>query len=119
MSNKAKHTPGPWNATELDGPARGHRISIHNVDTGDYVAQVNYPADPTAAANAALIAAAPELLAALRLFDTDKEDFLDLLAVHAEDVAAGRMDKDEARQKAREARQANLQAAIAKAEGRA
>lgn len=51
----SKHTPTPWNAEELQSPERGHRISIHNANTGDYVAQVNFAADPQAKANAAHI----------------------------------------------------------------
>jgi len=53
-STKAKHTPGPWRAD--DGPA----LSYDVVDpTGECVAQCWHRG------NAALIAAAPQLLAAL------------------------------------------------------
>ena len=85
----AKHTPGPWKAfsTWVDGA------------DGSTVAETGLPTTPTrlAAANAELIAAAPDLLAALR----------------------GMLDVQSSRDpfKEREAERAAL-AAIAKAEGR-
>lgn len=56
----AKHTPGPWKATETGGIFSPEPHSSH-------VASVNqYPNGAESDANARLIAAAPELLAALK-----------------------------------------------------
>lgn len=54
-----KHTSGPWAVTGAPG-----RLSIHNADNGNSVATIAY-LDAEAKANAALIAAAPDLLALL------------------------------------------------------
>lgn len=87
--NKPKHTPGPWsitescmNAWEIDGLDR----SIATVNAVEDIA-------PEDEANARLIAAAPDLLAALQDFLHADPD------VFAEELAAAR-------------------AAIAKAEGK-
>ena len=66
MSNDAKHTPGPWRLSEnSDGT-----ITIHATDEGGCrVAEVdteNVDDHSIALADARLIAAAPDLLAALR-----------------------------------------------------
>jgi hypothetical protein len=55
----AKHTPGPWSVTRIGGVAR--YLSIVNANGGEIVTT-----DLHQTANASLIAAAPELYAALR-----------------------------------------------------
>ena len=67
---KFSHTPGPWEIKE------GDTLIIANVvdtqDDYDYLmvaGVVGLPDDPVALANLALIAAAPELLEALRVAD--------------------------------------------------
>lgn len=58
---KAEHTPGPW------GVAIGKRTSVVRLGvTGPAVALCNYDNGPQEKANARLIAAAPDLLAALQ-----------------------------------------------------
>lgn len=62
-----KHTPGPWTLGDEDSP-------LVSSSDGAYVAQVlsrdeNGALRPSYAADAALIAAAPELLAALKLLE--------------------------------------------------
>lgn len=62
----SKHTPGPWTV-------RGHAIE-HDFPETDETMVVGYvedngPSGPEAAANARLIAAAPDLLAALESFE--------------------------------------------------
>ena len=67
---ESKHTPGPWRATEIQGD---HFIHAHPYEYDIFVAEIPSPvrdlkADRdtgTGAANARLIAAAPELLSAL------------------------------------------------------
>ncbi len=63
------HTPGPWIAIA------GTHVLPHMVQAGDFVICVQFPADaigepmrgtPETEANARLIAAAPDLLAALK-----------------------------------------------------
>lgn len=63
-----KHTPGPWTAIEL----RGGQHHIVGTAFDDSVAVTCYPfhGAPARAANARLIAAAPDLLAALRKVST-------------------------------------------------
>ncbi|WP_324695428.1 hypothetical protein [Novosphingobium sp. RL4] len=66
-NTRTEHTPGPWELIHFGGPQIGHKASGEAVCTmwGDE----NDPADPFHA-NAALIAAAPELLTiAERLLD--------------------------------------------------
>lgn len=63
---KPKHTPGPWIVREssqgyIDIVAKRNHIGLANV------ARVLLPREPQDAANAHLIAAAPEMLAALKL----------------------------------------------------
>ncbi len=68
------HTPGPW---ELDEGDDGDNFTIRA--DGEFVTRLTKSRytddrrDPEAYANAALIAAAPELLAALREFLADHE----------------------------------------------
>ena len=56
----SKHTPGPW-AVERDAEGRLHVVEGDFLD----IAEVGYLSGPDPKANARLIAAAPELLAAL------------------------------------------------------
>lgn len=75
MNKYTRHTPGPWaintegQVTDLDGRVIAPLVHGHNVPSlafprgsGQYVAE-----DDGGAANARLIAAAPDLLATLRL----------------------------------------------------
>lgn len=72
----SKHTPGPWQMSTTGFNVGMTRLSqdwvIHNKDDIICSFPVNFT-DPTAEANARLIAAAPEMLAALKMM------------VHAED----------------------------------
>lgn len=66
--SKPKHTPGPWkveNHTEHTGPYASQRLEIWS--NNRHIGQVNEHVDDLSIdeANAALIAAAPEMLAAL------------------------------------------------------
>ncbi len=67
-----KHTPGPWFVDcDGDGKQNSGWTSTHEEVSDDDVCEVyggNCDDDETRAANAALIAAAPELLEALRPF---------------------------------------------------
>jgi len=58
------HTPGPW---QID-PAYDHRVILLNDRNGNAVGELVY-ADTRNPADARLIAAAPDLLAALRQAD--------------------------------------------------
>jgi hypothetical protein len=61
--SKAQHTPGPWRI-EGEGRSGQHQISgSHNLPICEIVC--NYDSEETKLANAHLIAAAPDLLAAL------------------------------------------------------
>ena len=56
----SKHTPGPWDMDEGD-------YGIYQIETSDQIAEVfSHHPDEELKANARLIAAAPELLEALR-----------------------------------------------------
>lgn len=63
----AKHTPGPWNYTLCDGES-AWLVGPRNAEGPDYVADAHKLThgrrDEDSEANARLIAAAPELLAA-------------------------------------------------------
>lgn len=64
--SEPKHTPGPWNLQHCD---TGWTVGPNAQRRGDHVADVHEHqsgamSDATAAANASLIAAAPDLLAA-------------------------------------------------------
>jgi hypothetical protein len=61
VSEEVKHTPGPW---KVDAP---YILEIQSSD-GQHVATVRHTPDWLEAANAHLIAAAPDLLAALERF---------------------------------------------------
>jgi len=73
MSNEAKYTPGPWRIAELQGGnvREEKRRLIRPVDDKNYefgaVAYVYGDESKINKANAALIAAAPDLLEALKL----------------------------------------------------
>lgn len=63
----SKHTPGPWrvSAAPLTPDVSTRWIEVYSVDPCDDVASVTGGNLKTAQANARLIAAAPDLLAAL------------------------------------------------------
>lgn len=106
----AEHTPGPWRVSTLDartvGPSRLLVCGGLQVQQLQAVAIVTLRTGETDA-NARLIAAAPDLLAALRLCRS---------AINEEVIAAGDLDHPTIRAHAKAAEQAD--AAIAKAEGR-
>lgn len=67
---KPKHTPGPWTSWDFDGriyitPAAAPCLYVADINGPQQDPEGNYPAKRQREANAALIAAAPELLAAL------------------------------------------------------
>lgn len=67
----SKHTPGPWSAELLNKSQSNEHWRIGNTEAGnDIVAEcTDYASDPGERdANARLIAAAPELLAACQAF---------------------------------------------------
>jgi hypothetical protein len=83
------HTPGPWHVSELDYRTIGPRRIVGQGTMGEMpqlqaVARVTERMDETAA-NARLIAAAPELLAALKscIEICDRECIGDLTLIHA------------------------------------
>jgi len=70
-----KHMPGPWRLSihEVeDNPAQGLRV--YGVGESDWIADCGLPGDAPREANARLIAAAPALLAALRLLVKDSTE---------------------------------------------
>lgn len=105
-TKQATHTPGPWvavgNSEVHDRPTEYDKDGSRTGETPNLVAALGYPHHdaPTLAANARLIAAAPELLEALRW------------AVETIDEAGG-MDPDD------RGAIAQCRAAIAKATGQA
>ena len=94
--NMTAHTPGPWRAEPRDSGG----LSI--MAKSDVVAQTNRygPTLPCVEANARLIAAAPDLLAALK----ECEAYFRPMAEDGQYLAQQRIDR--------------IRAAIAKAEGR-
>ena len=80
MSNK--HTPGPWTVT-ADGagwyiecsPERGHSVAYIRAEIGEEDPDTS---DDEKESNARLIAAAPELLEALKLIANAENSALDL-----------------------------------------
>lgn len=73
------HTPGPWNITPPPQPfaaGDGFRVSANGDQTNwrGYITNI-LAGSPNAEANARLIAAAPDLLAALKLADTILDGF--------------------------------------------
>lgn len=63
MTPKSQHTPGPWEAGQWNNT--WETAKVRHVLTGNILADV-FGKSPVATANARLIAAAPELLEALR-----------------------------------------------------
>jgi hypothetical protein len=73
---EARHTPGPWTATDLDAPhdfdrsimartpIHGNPVAVARVYGGGILAKAN----SASVSNALLIAAAPDLLAACKAF---------------------------------------------------
>lgn len=105
----AKHTPGPWRIFQTKGKPRFYVIGIGREDgrgiTDGNVGLGVWDADsPEALANGRLIAAAPDLLSALR-------DLLDAFDICPDDLPGHEYEAivEDARQRAR--------AAIAKAKG--
>lgn len=111
MSNQtAKHTPGPWARDDNDAiivapPAYfGDRVFIADLDPSTPVL-VTYPSIEEMEANARLIAAAPELIAALRAIverDTEFEAIEDAETryYHAIGIASQAIARAEGRQDA-------------------
>ena len=67
MTEHARHTPGPWRA--VDAPSRGWEVWMSNdspVCHLRWTDGLRPQVEATVAADASLIAAAPELLAALK-----------------------------------------------------
>jgi len=65
-----KHTPGPWTVQKIEATewnVESHRVLGSNNDLVTDIDVNSAPDDTTAAANARLIAAAPDLLDALKL----------------------------------------------------
>jgi len=63
-----EHTPGPWEYWAEKIPIEAHDdLQVFQIDSGRWIADVGPDCDPQRHANAHLIAAAPDLLAALRL----------------------------------------------------
>ena len=79
---ETKHTPGPWTVT-ADGagwyiecsPERGHSVAYIRAEIGD---EDQDTSDDEKESNARLIAAAPELLEALKLIANAENSALDL-----------------------------------------
>lgn len=90
---QAKPTPGPWVLAEVveDGPQKTNKRRIRALNEGTEhgaICEVYGARDGTAAAaNASLIAAAPELLELLR-------DLLPVAEIHAEIEMSGRAAED-------------------------
>ncbi len=80
MTNQTKHTPGPWNNAGFYNEADMERCYITSKGKG--IAWLYGDNDETIEANANLIAAAPELLEALKLayqlLEDGYSDFQDL-----------------------------------------
>ena len=103
----ATHTPGPWTCTIDDEGFNVFQDDPKHPGNGDHIMCI--AGNPESEANARLIAAAPELLAALR-------DTLESLECHEQDCQ-----RDGLKNAAKAARRQidAARAAIAKAEGRA
>ena len=79
MTNETKHTPGPWEVTDNTADGYGQLVvdSMHGAVAICYTAERGIPGAPSeCGANAHLIAAAPELLAALRAAE-EWADYID------------------------------------------
>ena len=68
----ANHTPGPWEAHE-----NGHIYAEERASAVARIFENSYHRDGEAQANARLIAAAPDMLAALERFDVYLDRFTD------------------------------------------
>lgn len=64
---ETKHTPGPWHANTPTEEQYADGTSIRESKHGDIVAIVDKPREGSCIANARLIAAAPDLLAACKV----------------------------------------------------
>ena len=71
MTTQAKHTPGPWSVTETFCNNACNRLVVKRKTWGGEVVADLGEAPDANRANARLIAAAPELLAALRVIAED------------------------------------------------
>lgn len=67
MNNTKKHTPGPWQAVQLGGRA-SIIDEINGLPIADFYDRTNGEFHNEAYANAIVSAAAPEMLAALKVF---------------------------------------------------
>lgn len=108
MSSIATHTPGPWTFSEVQTySGRAFRIGAGEMlqsGKGCCIIYDDYPVNPPEnerKANARLIAAAPEMLSALKDTKDELRDILPNMSDEEFDLRFGRID-----------------AAIAKAEGR-
>jgi hypothetical protein len=85
-----KATPGPWQPYESGDPAdSGGRYEIGVMDAGRRVICRQFEREPNAAANAHLVAAAPEMLQAMERSYLAIADALDNLPVEAGHLAHG------------------------------
>jgi hypothetical protein len=87
-ASAARHTPGPWEAIGLESdhdsdrsimartPIHGNPLAVARAYGGGILA----PADPERVANARLIAAAPDLLAACKAADAQVSGWRIMLA---------------------------------------
>jgi hypothetical protein len=112
MSEKTQHTPGPWETPGTDDGDRvisasikGKRHTLAHVYGGDDP-KLNVHTAATRDANARLIAAAPEMLKALRV-----------LALIGDDGVLARIESDKLAWTALNAVRGIARAAISKAEG--
>lgn len=77
--NESKHTPGPWRVSQTHGMSSGTPRNLYTINgASGTVAATPNPGNADNAANAALIAAAPDMLAALAdayrlIFETPRE----------------------------------------------
>lgn len=100
---KAKHTPGPWTVEHHGGP--WHIFGAGDTRVGTYgtsVPAITEAEWATSQANAHLIAAAPELYAALQAVDAEVRDIPSasgdvILPSHVWDLVSAALAKAEAR----------------------
>lgn len=76
---ESKHTPGPWQAAEAGG---GYNIESRSPEMSATVAVICARRSVTGEADAHLIAAAPDLLAALERLDAKATDAIEWLQTH-------------------------------------
>lgn len=83
----AKHTPGPW--FWRANHSGGARVEAPGVGVADVLSRagVAYPVEETCKANARLISAVPELLAALESLVATIEDEVDINATGGPNMA--------------------------------